>query len=251
MQRKPKLWYVLIALAIAAVPTAGVFADVDLTGPVASLSTATPNPAALGDLVTVTATVDDTATGGSNILSAEFSVNGGTFTAMTAVDGTFDSPTEAVTGSFTADLQGGSVICVQGTDVLLNVGSPECIDLTTNSLYGFDGFKPPIKNDGNTARAGRTVPVKWMLSLADGTPVNDLTVFAGLMSYEVDCTTLVGDPATAVSEPGPGKAAVRANENGKWRALWKTSKSYGGTCRMLFVSFSDGSTSPEVLFRFR
>ncbi len=120
---------VVMALALAALPTGNVYADTDVTGPITSAVAATPNPAAVGDTVTVTATVDDTTTGGSNILSAEFNVNGGSFTTMTAADGAFDSATENVTGTFTAQA-GDNQICVQGTDAANNVGTAVCTTFT-------------------------------------------------------------------------------------------------------------------------
>ncbi len=245
----------LVVTVIAVLPTASAFALDDTLGPVTSAVAVAPNPAPLNSTVTVTATVDDTTTGGSNIASAEFSVNGGAFAPMTAADGAFDSPTEAVTATFTVDTAGTNTVCVQGTDAVGNVGAPVCAEFTTASLYTFNGFRPSIKPEAaNYARAGRTVPVKWRLTLtADGTPVSDRTVILGVFSYAVDCTSLTGDPTTAVQEksPGKGKAGLRYLGFGRWRFNWKTPRAYAGTCRMMYVSFSDGTTSPTVLFHFR
>jgi len=236
-------------LALIALPTTA-FA-LDAQGPLTSAVGISPAAPALGDAVTLTATVDDTSTGGSNIASAEFNVNGGSWNAMSAVDAAFDSVTENVAGAFTADTVGAYHVCVRGTDAESNLGAETCLDFTVASQYVFTGFKPPIKAGDNFAKAGRSIPLKWMLKMEDGTPVFDTSIFEGIMSYEVDCATLVGDPGTAVLEQGPGSAAVRAQKNGMWRALWKTPKAYADSCRIMFVSFTDGSTSPEVLFRFR
>ena len=88
------------ALAMAVIPAGGVLAV--SAGPVTSAVNLNPNPATINTSVTVTATVDDTTAANVNIQSAEFSVNGGAWTAMTASDGTFDSPTENVTATFPA-----------------------------------------------------------------------------------------------------------------------------------------------------
>jgi hypothetical protein len=78
--------------------------------------------------------VDDTTTGNSNIQSAEYQLDGGSWTPMTAQDGGFNSPSEAVTAQFTAPEQDGTVdICVRGTDILVNMGSTACIQLTVSS----------------------------------------------------------------------------------------------------------------------
>ena len=228
------------------------FAVGDTQGPITSAVAVAPNPATLSAAATVTATVDDTTTGGSNIQSAEFSVNGGPFTVMTASDGAFDSPTEGVTGTFTVTQQGDNEVCVQGTDAAGNVGAPTCASFTAESIYTFTGFFPPIRMTGMRPKAGRNIPVKWKLTMtSDGSPVSDRSVFVAIKSYAVDCTTLTGDPTTAVVEKGPGKAMLRYRQNGKWLAHWKTPKAYKNSCRMMFVLFSDGSMSPTVLFRFR
>jgi hypothetical protein len=240
-------------LVLTALPFGVLAADPDTVGPITTSPVLDPNPATVYTIVTVSATVDDTTTGASNIQSAEFNVDGGAWVAMDAVDAAFDSPTEAVTGSFTAPPVGLHVVCVQGTDAFGNVGDPACVDLSVDSIYVFDGFKSPIKmNKDNKAKAGRTVPVKWKLFQAsDGSKVSDFTSFVALKTYEVDCTTLEGDISTAVVENSAGKSTLKYQGNGKWRFNWKTPKLYKGTCRMMFVEFSDGLISPQVLFRFK
>lgn len=240
-------------LVIAAIPTGNVLADTDTLGPVTTAVAVAPNPAAVGTSVTVTATVDDTTTGASVIQSAEFNVNGGTWTAMSASDGAFDTTTEGVTATFTVTEGGDNNVCVRGTDAASNLGEQVCTTLTGEYLYKFSGFRPPIRmGKENRVSAPRTIPVKWKLTLTDGgAPVSDPSSFVALKSYAVDCITLAGDPATAVVEKGPGKSILRYLGAGKWLFNWKTSKNYRGSCRMLFVEFSDGQLSPTVLFRFR
>jgi hypothetical protein len=107
---------------------------VDSQGPVTSFLTALPDPVEPGAQVTISATVDDTTTGNSNIQSAEYQLDGGSWTPLTAQDGGFNSPSEAVTAQFTAPEQDGTVdICVRGTDILVNMGSTACIQLTVSS----------------------------------------------------------------------------------------------------------------------
>lgn len=243
---------IAIALVMAALPTGALAAD-DATGPITSAVAVAPNPATIDTTVTVTATADDSTTGSSNIQGAEFNVNGGDYTAMTASDGAFDSPTEGVTASFTTSEGGDFEVCVRATDSAKNTGEPACTTLTVEYLYEFNGFRPPIRmNKENKANAGRTVPVKWKLTLtADGSPVSDPSSIVGAKSYLVDCTTHEGDPSTAVTEKSPGKSGLRYLKGGNWMFNWKTPKSYAGTCRMFFVELSDGQISPEVLFTFK
>lgn len=241
----------VIALALAALPTGNVFAGTE--PPVVSAVALSPNPSVGGENVTVTATVDDSTTGGSNIQSAEYNIDGGSFTAMSASDGAFDSPTEGVTASFAAPDVGDHQVCVRGTDANSNVSTEICATLTVESIYTFGGFKPPIRmGKVNMASAPRTVPVKFRLTMtADGSPVSDPAAIDAVKSYEVDCSTLTGDSSTAVVEKSPGKSGLRYLKFGNWIFNWKTDKSYSGTCRNLFILFGDGSTSPEVTFQFR
>jgi hypothetical protein len=241
------------ALALAAFPTGSALAATDTVGPITSAVAVLPNPAIVNSSVTVTATVDDSTTGASNIQSAEFNVNGGSYTAMTASDGAFDSATENVTATFTVPQVGDNQVCVHGTDASNNVGADVCVTLTGQSIYKFGGFKPPIRPGVvNMANAGRTVPVKWKLTLtADGSPVSDPTSITAIKSYAVDCTSLTGDSSTAIVEKSPGKSGLRYLNGGNWIFNWKTDKSYSGTCRNLFILFSDGSLSPEVTFQFK
>ena len=74
----------------------------DLAPPAVSNVLATVNPAAVSTSVTLTADVSDVTTGGSDITSAEYSIDGGAWTAMSAVDGAFDEAAEAVSAALTA-----------------------------------------------------------------------------------------------------------------------------------------------------
>jgi parallel beta-helix repeat protein len=105
----------------------------DDEGPITSNVLADPNPVAVNGEVTLTANVDDTNTGGSNIASAEYSLDGGiTWYPMTAQDGDFDAVSENVTATFNAPAEAGIYtynLCIRGTDSAGNTGPDECIEL--------------------------------------------------------------------------------------------------------------------------
>jgi sugar lactone lactonase YvrE len=109
----------------------------DEDGPLASSALATPNPVAVGTSSMLTATVTDSSDCGSVISSAEYSLDGGTFVAMTATDGTFDSATEAVKATINAFTEAGvHEVCVRGTDTAGNVGPSECLYLVAYDPSG-------------------------------------------------------------------------------------------------------------------
>ena len=105
------------------------------TGPVTSNTQATPNPTNCAPTVTVTATVDDSGTGNTNIQQAEYFVDvigpNGTGTPMTAQDSTFDSPTENVTATINVSgwAPGLYNIFVHGQDSIGNWGGTQQITL--------------------------------------------------------------------------------------------------------------------------
>jgi len=113
---------------ISAAPDGPCTGMPDTEGPITTNVAVDPNPAAVGTSITVTANVDDTTTGDSNIASAEYSLDNGPWTAMSASDGVFDEISENVIADFVTPSEPGIYdLCVRGTDELGNVGEPECI----------------------------------------------------------------------------------------------------------------------------
>jgi hypothetical protein len=91
----------------------------DTTPPVVSAVTAAPVVTLVGHGTTLTATVDDSSTGNSNIASADYSINGGSWEPMSAQGGySFDtSPTVGVTAAIPAQTSSSAeTLCVRGTD---------------------------------------------------------------------------------------------------------------------------------------
>ena len=105
----------------------------DTTGPVTSTVAASPDPTNGAASVTLTATVDDSTTGGSSIDAAEYFVDvlgaNGTGTAMSASDGTFDGVSENVTVSVdvSALSLGTHNLFVQGQDSAGNWGGADVV----------------------------------------------------------------------------------------------------------------------------
>lgn len=94
----------------------------------------------------LTATLDDTNTGGLDIANASYSIDGGASVAMTAVD-TFDSPTEDVeaTVDVSAFVEGTYEICIFGADSAgaVNVSGTSCVTITV-AAAGVDVTDPDI-----------------------------------------------------------------------------------------------------------
>ncbi len=97
----------------------------DTTPPTASAVAALPNPTNGSSSVTLTATITDTGTPLGTIASAQYRIDGGTATAMSAVDGTFNGSTENVTANVPVGAlsDGVHTVEVRGTDAAGNVGA--------------------------------------------------------------------------------------------------------------------------------
>jgi len=223
----------------------------DQTGPQVTQIGVDPNPAILNGTTNLRATVDDAAVGNHPIQSAEYSLNGGDWTAMIAQDGTFGDIREDVEAELPATKLGSNEACVRGIDSKNNVTNPPTCT-TFMVTYRFDGFFEPINNSLlNSAKAGQAVPVKWQLTDALNAPIEDQGSFVGLYSYPVDCQSLAGNATDAIEEYTPGNSGLQYKTDGKWQYNWKTPKTYSGTCRAMYVEFDSGALSPIVTFQFK
>jgi hypothetical protein len=100
----------------------------DATAPLVTNVVATPNPMAVNTAGALTAAVDDTATGGSRIASAEVQIDGGAWRPMKASDDAFAEPTENVRTTLGPFANAGALqVCVRGTDAAGNTSAPTCI----------------------------------------------------------------------------------------------------------------------------
>ncbi|HYT68428.1 MAG TPA: PxKF domain-containing protein [Vicinamibacterales bacterium] len=122
--------------------------------------------------------------------------------------------------------------------------------------FTFDGFSAPIDMSAtsatvwNKANAGQAIPVKWRLTL-NGVPVSSLASFVGLFSYDVSCSTGTGDIDAAIEEYAPSASGLIYDGDGNFHFNWKTASQYKNACRVMYLSFSDGSVSKLVNFKFK
>jgi hypothetical protein len=112
------------------VPTATTV--VDGTPPAVTDPGLSPNPVIPGATVTVTSTATD----GVAVASAQKRLNGGGWSAMSAVDGSFGGTSEALTSTITAPSTPGTYpVCVRATDASANTSDgTACTTLTVMSF---------------------------------------------------------------------------------------------------------------------
>ncbi len=108
--------------------------------------------------------------------------------------------------------------------------------------YSFGGFFAPVDNLPivNSAKAGRTIPVKWSLLDANGSYVVDLATFKSLTSQKISCSSgaLV---ATIEESATSGNSGLRYDSTtNQFIYNWKTASNWKGSCRVLVLEISDG-----------
>jgi predicted extracellular nuclease len=188
--------------------------------------------------------------GGSVLVTATGNdPDGGTLTYAWDLDnnGSFETPGQSVifsAASLTAPAT--YTIKVQVTD---DGGLTAEDSATVNVIYNFAGFFQPVDNlpTVNITKAGNNVPVKFSLAGNQG-----LDIFAAgyPASSQVACDAT--SPGSEVEETvaAGGSSLTYNSDTDQYSYIWKTSKSWKGTCRILVVKLNDG-TEHYAVFSFK
>lgn len=149
----------------------------------------------------------------------------------------------------TATIGSGFEVTINATDRVGNEAIP------TNCKYAvgarFVSFSPtfetPLPLDAN---AGRSAPLIWRLTDADGNLLGLETVGTPeVRSRPIECEISGGIPAFELDEMALDSPIQLPN--GSWFFIWRTSKSWSGTCRIFEITY-DGDLEPHTLiYRFR
>lgn len=114
-------------------------------------------------------------------------------------------------------------------------------EIKASGGYDFQGFFAPVDNLPaiNSAKAGSAIPVKFSLTGFQG-----LGIFAAGSPASQAITCSSSAPVDAIEETvTAGSSALSYNATTDLYAyVWKTDKSWAGTCRQLSVRLDDGST---------
>jgi hypothetical protein len=131
---------------------------------------------------------------------------------------------------------GTKTFTITATD---NAGNSKTETGTYTVTYQHSGFLGPINsNEVNKAKAGATVPVQFRLLDGAGNPITTASSFVSLTSAGTTCSA--GEPSDAI-EQYSGGSGLQYLGDGYWQYNWKTSKSYAGQCRIIYLNLADGS----------
>ena len=190
---------------------------------VTSISPAS-GPAAGGTVVTVTGTSLSAATG------VTFGGTPATSFSCTATSCTATAPAEAAgTVDVTVTTAGGTS-ATSGADHYAYLAP-----------YPFTGFFSPVDNlpTVNMVNAGQSIPIKFSLGSGLGLGI----IAAGYPTAQtVSCTT--GAPVNTATETDTAGGSGLQYDSGSdtYTYVWKTSKASAGTCQVLTLELTDGTT---------
>jgi len=201
--------------------------NVDATGPTAQFSGCPTSPLILGGPApTITWTASDQGSG-----------------LATAATGSVDLTTSDV-GTKTASSPAPQD----------NVGHTGTSAVCTYSvIYQWHGFFQPVDNNGvfNAVKAGQGIPLKFDLDgnrgldiLAAGYPKSSPVNCSGATSEDVLEETVTAGNSSLNYDAGVNPPV------GQYIYVWKTDKSWAGTCRRLDLKLNDGTTH-SALFAFK
>jgi len=132
-----------------------------------------------------------------------------------------------------------------GTDKAGNVGT---VTGSYKVRYRFDGVLPPLNDTAHQRcllsvfKAGSTVPVKFQLKRADGTPVQAATAPVWLTPVKGAATTAPVS-ATGISAAGDSGSTFKYDAKARQYAFnWGTSKTAAGSTWVIGVRLDDGQT---------
>jgi hypothetical protein len=116
------------------------------------------------------------------------------------------------------------------------------------SLLHFRGFFKPVKNPPmfNRVTAGQAVPIRFTVDGYRGTTVLKL---GSPTSSPISCQAVRSENIVDETESANHLGLRQDGAKSKFKYIWKTDRSWTGTCRKLVLTLVDGS-SYEALFRF-
>jgi hypothetical protein len=144
---------------------------------------------------------------------------------------------------------GDHTFTVTATDLSNNTVTKE---VSYSVHFAFLGFFPPVDNPPviNTVKAGNSVPLKWKLQNSAGAEITSLDVVLSVSSQQIPC---VGGPLDQIEQTvSPTLVPLKYDSVAmQYVYTWQTQKAWAGTCRRIFVAFSDDSDPVFADFMFK
>jgi hypothetical protein len=146
---------------------------------------------------------------------------------------------------------GSSYVTPAATDMNFQNGKRQGdgqIQISYSFGYHFSGFSAPVDNlpTVNSANAGRSIPLKWRLTDASGSPIANLD---GVSVTSVAGGCSASAPSDSLEEYASTNSGFKNLGDGNYQYNWQTQKSWAGSCRTLKLDL--GGQVVTALFQFR
>jgi hypothetical protein len=152
------------------------------------------------------------------------------------------SGSSSATCTYTAATVGVRTISATVTDKDGGVSTAKTT--TVQVIYNWTGFFQPVDNNNlNVAKAGSAIPVKFNLGGNQGLNIfwtGDAKAYPN--SSQVNCSNINDDQDSIEETVNAGNSSLTYDTTaGQYIYVWKSEKSWAGTCRRLDVKLADGT----------
>ncbi len=180
-------------------------------------------------------------------------VTGTGFTGATAVD--FGAtPAASFTVNSDTSITATSPAATGAGPVDVAVTTPAGTSTTSSAdqfsyTYAFTGYQSPVDNSPtlNQVNGGQAIPMKFSLGGNQGLDV----IAAGYpTATQVSCSTGTPVNTATLTDTAGGSGLQYDSSTGTYTYVWKTLKSWSGTCQQFNLTLTDG-TSHTAIFTFK
>jgi hypothetical protein len=211
-----------------------------------TITSHTPSPSTTGQSVSVVWSVGVNSPG-SAPLSGTVTVSDGTISCSNPVTSGSCSLTFTTTGTHNL------TATYAGNTNLNGSASTAAPHNVTSSGYTWSGFFQPVDNVPtlNSVKAGSAIPAKFSLGGNFGLSIFSLAT-PNPYSQQINCST--GVPVSPIDQNqtvnAGGSSLSYDASTGQYNYVWKTDKSWAGTCRQFTIVLSD-NTMHQANFQFK